>query len=725
MPNSRTKIVKDELLGKSVVESNLEYLSKASKMLASSLDYKTTLGNVARLAVPEIADWCSVTIKNGTQLEELAVAHVDPKKIKWAAKLRRQNPPDPNSNTGVPRILKTGKSELYPVVTDELIVKSARSKEELALIRKLKMSSVMMVPLLLGGKAMGVITFVAAESGRHYTKNDLKIAEEVASRMALAIENSRLYSEAKNVDELQKRLASIVESSDDAIISKSIKGIITSWNKGAEKLYGYKTAEIVGKPVSILMPPDKMDDFPMIMKKLQKGEKIEHYETRRLTKYGKVLDVSITVSPIRNEKGVIIGASKVARDITDRKKADERQKFLEDVSTILGSSIDYETTLKSLGKLIVPYMADYCRIVVLGEKNEIKEISINHTDPKKLGLVRELYNAYRNDNTTSGVQNIIRTGKSEHLNTITKDLLLGSSAKILNIIKELGLQSYMGVPMKVGKRVVGVLTFSSTRADRLYTRSDVALAEELARRAALAIENSRLYSESQKAVSLRDEFISIASHELKTPVTSLKMFLQVTKRQLDDKGVDTKNLDKMNIQINKLTLLIQDLLNVSRFQTGMLDYNDTSFNLEEVVKEVVENVQPTAPKHRIQIKGNIKKNVWGDKERIGQVLTNLLTNAVKYSPEAKKVIIHQVAEKDFAQITVEDFGIGIEKKHLSRLFERFYRVADPREKTFPGLGLGLYISNEIIKRYGGKMNVTSTRGKGSKFSFSLPYTKIK
>jgi PAS domain S-box-containing protein len=523
-------------------------------------------------------------------------------------------------------------------------------------------------------------------------------------------------------NEAQERLAAVVESSDDAIISQNISGIIETWNKGAEQLYGYKSEEIIGKPVSVLIPPEKKDDFPMIIKQLKQGRKVEHYETKRMTKNGRIVDVSITISPIRNDEGKIIGASKVARDITDRKKSEEKQKFLQKASSVLGSSIDYETTLKNLAKLIVPQLADYCRIVVAGESNQVKEINVTHADSKKLPLVKELYEQYKNSsNNRAGVGAILKSGKSEMISKITPEVLSTAKPRLVEIIKELNLQSYMGAPMKIGNRTIGALTFSSTDPERLYTKDDLILAEELARRSALAIENSRLYAESQRAVSLRDEFISVASHELKTPVTSLKLYIQLIKKQAENRGEDTKNLEKMDIQVNKLTGLIQDLLNVSRFQSGKLEYHDEEFDIDDVVDEAIDTIQPTTEIKIIKIDGKNKHSVWGDKDRISQVVANLLTNAIKYSPNADKVIVSSNFKKEFAEVTVQDFGIGIDKKHLPKLFQRFYRVADSTEKTFPGLGLGLYICKEIIKRYGGQMKVVSTKGKGSKFSFSLPY----
>ena len=231
--------------------------------------------------------------------------------------------------------------------------------------------------------------------------------------------------------------------------------------------------------------------------------------------------------------------------------------------------------------------------------------------------------------------------------------------------------------------------------------------------------------ELQKAIGLRDNFISIASHELKTPVTSLKVYAEVLINQFTKKGEKqtTDYLVRMNRQIDKLTLLIHDLLDVSRLQAGHLTFRIENFDLNALVHEVVDNTQQLAHNHRIIIEGKASKRVWGDKDRIGQVLNNLLTNAMKYSPKAKKIVVKLHGEKGEAGVTVKDFGIGISKEHQKKIFNRFYRVNDTNEQTYPGLGMGLYICNEIMKYHGGQITIESKRGKGSLFGFNLPYSK--
>ncbi|MBV9708645.1 MAG: PAS domain S-box protein, partial [Chloroflexi bacterium] len=187
----------EDLAERRRIEYNLRFLSEAGKLLASSLDYQTTLTHVTYLAVPHIADWCSVAMRTEEGIQQLAVAHVDPEKVQWAKELNQKNPPDLHAPTGLPNVLRTGKAEFYPHIDDALLVASARNEEELVLLRTIGFRSVMVVPLLLQGEAIGAITFVTAESGRHYTRADLSMAEELASRAALAIQNARLYREAQ------------------------------------------------------------------------------------------------------------------------------------------------------------------------------------------------------------------------------------------------------------------------------------------------------------------------------------------------------------------------------------------------------------------------------------------------------------------------------------------------------------------------------------------------
>lgn len=234
-------------------------------------------------------------------------------------------------------------------------------------------------------------------------------------------------------------------------------------------------------------------------------------------------------------------------------------------------------------------------------------------------------------------------------------------------------------------------------------------------------------TEKMQQQKQKDEFMGIVSHELKTPVTSLKAFAQVLQHRFSKAGDEqsAKHLSKMDAQINKLAVLISDLLDVTKIEAGKLQFHNDLFSFDELVDEIIDQVQLTTTKHTIHKEGRTNQKIYGDKERIGQVLMNLLTNAIKYSPMSDKVIVKTKRTDHTIMCSVQDFGVGIDKSQHDKVFERFYRVVGNEELTYPGLGLGLYISDQIMKRQGGTLSFESEKGKGSTFTFSLPLTKRK
>ena len=230
-------------------------------------------------------------------------------------------------------------------------------------------------------------------------------------------------------------------------------------------------------------------------------------------------------------------------------------------------------------------------------------------------------------------------------------------------------------------------------------------------------------TDRKKAEKKKDEFISIASHELKTPLTSVKAFTQLLSRYFhnkeDEKAINY--LNRMENQLKRLTVLVEDLLDVSKIQAGKLIFKEDVFVFDEIIEETIAEIQPTTEKHTILKEGDANIRVFADRYRIGQVITNLLTNAIKYSPQGK-IIVKTMADQDNVTVAVQDFGIGIPKIKQAHIFQRFYRVDGGEHDSFPGLGLGLYISSEIMKRHHGKMWVESKEGDGSTFYFTLPIT---
>jgi signal transduction histidine kinase len=220
----------------------------------------------------------------------------------------------------------------------------------------------------------------------------------------------------------------------------------------------------------------------------------------------------------------------------------------------------------------------------------------------------------------------------------------------------------------------------------------------------------------------KDNFLGIASHELKTPVTSVKGYTQFLERKFRKLGDNASAdlLGKMNIQVDRLSVLISDLLDVTKMNNGRIQFNAKPFDFNQMVEEVIDEMQRTSEKHHIGRQLTFKGTVNSDRERIYQVVVNLISNAIKYSPESNRIIVYTEDHGNEVQLCVQDFGIGISRDKKDKVFEQFYRVSGTKEHTFPGLGLGLYISSEIVKRMNGRIWVSSTEGKGSTFCFAIP-----
>jgi PAS domain S-box-containing protein len=236
------------------------------------------------------------------------------------------------------------------------------------------------------------------------------------------------------------------------------------------------------------------------------------------------------------------------------------------------------------------------------------------------------------------------------------------------------------------------------------------------------VANYRDITERKKLEQQKEEFIGIASHELKTPVTSIKAYAQILHQHFieTEDMQSAKLVDKMNHQIDRLTKLIIDLLDVTKISAGQLQFKEEEFDLNELIKEIVGEMQHTTLKHNIIMQLHDSPKIMGDRERTGQVFTNLLSNAIKYSPEADKIIVSATPEQGEVIICVQDFGIGMTEEMQKKVFQRFFRVMETTKNTYPGLGLGLYIAAEIVKRQGGRVWVNSRIGEGSSFCFSLP-----
>lgn len=547
-------------------------------------------------------------------------------------------------------------------------------------------------------------------------------------------------------DATQAQLAALVQSSDDAIIGTDLDSTITNWNPGAERLYGYTAAEAIGTSTTLIVPPDCHAEVDGFMDRIRRGERIEHFETRRVRKDGSLVDVSVSISPVRNASGAITGAATIARDVTEHRRLDaERQRLLErehaarsqveaserrlrflaEASEILSRSLEHETTLATVARLAVPALGDWCTIDVLEENGTLRRVALSHPDPDKERYARELERRYPAD--PSSPTSPLRTGESVLMSEIPDELLVtvASDEEHLALLRGLGLRSAIAVPLQARGRVLGVLTLISAESAQRYDRDDLSLLEDLARRAALAVDNARLFRQAQAMLALREEFLSIASHELKTPLTALHLQIQVLTRWLtgDDSGMPARDrtrqiLEGVDRQMKRLSRLVNDLLDVARIGAGRLDVERREIDLTALVAEVVDrfHVEVAASGSAITVRGE-PVTVWADPFRVDQVVTNLLSNAIRYG-EGRPIEITVDRQPGAGRVQVRDHGIGIAAHQIQLVFDRFERVAVSH--NYGGLGLGLYIARQIVEAHGGRVLVESAEGKGSVFTVELP-----
>ncbi|HVV49262.1 MAG TPA: GAF domain-containing sensor histidine kinase, partial [Polyangia bacterium] len=595
------------------IERRSRFLISASAALSESLDYERTLQRLAELSVPDMADWCTVTVVDAQgNARRLAVVHGDPAKQELVAEYKRKFPPDEHRSGHLTAVLRGGAASLSVHVSDDDLVRAAQTEDHLRIMRGLGCASCVIVPMMVRGEILGVISLMRAEGRPAYGRVDVETAEELAHRAALAIDNARLYREA------------------------------------------------------------------------------------------------------RRREGTM--------------------RFFAEASTLLSSSLDHVSICQRLAHLVVPSFADWCG-VELGEEGRLRSIAIAHVDGAKVALAEEMRRRYPPDPASAhGPHAVLRTGRPELVPEITPQMLERGARdpEHLRFIRALGLRSVLIVPLVAGGRPIGVLNLVWAESERRYGLEDLEMMRELGRRAGLAVENARLYDEARAAVKLRDEFLSIASHELKTPLTSLRLkvdgILRVTAKA-DQGAIDlgklTTRVQGVDKQLVRLTELVDALLDVSRAAAGQLQLRLEDVDLAAVAQGAAERFKDDLASAGCSLSvvvsgpAGTKAPILGrwDRLRLDEVITNFLSNAIKYGA-GKPIQIRVSASETTATIEVEDQGIGISPDDQQRLFGRFARAVSPEH--YGGFGLGLWIVKLLVEAMGGEVAVRSAVGAGSVFSAELP-----
>lgn len=530
--------------------------------------------------------------------------------------------------------------------------------------------------------------------------------------------------QAIEISDKTSRLASIVDTTDDIIISIDTLGIIKTWNKAAERMFGYAAEEVIGLSLDIIIPEDRDEEAKYIQRMVNDGGGVDHFDTVRVSKDGTLLNLSITVSPIKDDKGVVTGASKIARDISATLNAQaailkytSHLETVNEVTKSISEKLDLEVILQKVTDATTQLTGAkfgaffYHKRDSVGNVYKLYALSgVPKAHFEHLGMPRETTLFHP---TFQGVS-VIRIAD------VTSDNRYGTQGPHHGMPNgHLAVRSYLAVPVvSYSGEVIGSLLYGHPQPN-MFTEEHEGLVVAIAAQAAIGVDNAMLYEKTLHLNDRKDEFIGLASHELKTPLASVSGYLQLLSRQTTD-VISQQFLRKALLQVNRLVSLVNDLLDVSKIEAGKLKFNASAFDMETLTRDAIELVRNTNPSHRILLRVAPGDYTFeADGQRIEQVIVNLLSNAIKYSPKADEVSVEISASATEVKFTVTDSGIGIPADKINHLFSRFYRV-DDASSNISGLGIGLYLCQEIVRRHHGKIWVLSELGDGSTFYFTLP-----
>jgi PAS domain S-box-containing protein len=527
-----------------------------------------------------------------------------------------------------------------------------------------------------------------------------------------------------------RRLAALVESSEDAIVSKDLNGIVTSWNPAATRMFGYSAEEMIGESIRKIIPNDRQDEEDTVLARIRSGHRVDDFETIMQDKYGRAFEIALTVSPIRDDEGRVVGASKIARDISESvrlRQMAERQVAIVNRLSRIGATV--ASTLKR--ETIVQTVTDAAAELTEAEFGAFcynpAEMPVGRAfSPYTLpGTSRDAFSAFLQAGASPMFGPTFNGNDPLRIDDVTADPRFrddprfnpGTTGRLL-------IRSYLAVPVKsVRGEVLAGLFFGHSQA-AFFTKEHEELAGGIATWASVALQNARLYVEAQEANRIKDEFLAVLSHELRTPLNSIMGYARLLRGGILSGDKAQRGLETLERNVTLLTQIVEDVLDVSRIVAGKIRLDVQAVDLPVVVHEAIATIVPAADAKGVRIQATIDPRVGpisGDPDRLQQVVWNLLTNAVKFTPRHGRVQVRLASVNSHVEIVVSDTGIGIPPEFLPHVFERFRQADSTTTRKVGGLGLGLSIVRHIAEMHGGTVQASSPgEGQGATFRVSLP-----
>ena len=626
---------------------------------------------------------------------------------------------------------------------------------ERAYFESLGLQSVAVVPVFVGETWWGFLGFAHDAAEREWARATISALRAAAATLGAAIYRNRVEEALREdvrqrqlvEEELRAREAQLAEAQSIAHVGSWVWDIATNELHGSAELY-----RIYGfEPDSALSPGVILqrvhpDDFDLVRQTIDaavadgKSFKVKHRIVRPPDDI-RFFDVEGRV--VVDEAGVpaqIIGAGQDVTEqheaeITARKLIEEQSRrsaaedeqrraaFLADASRVLGASFDYHTTLARLARLAVPSFADFCTVDILDRNGAIQRLGIAHADPAKEPLLHNITKWVRAGSPlVPHLHRALMDGEPTLIPEIDGTLIGQNAldAEHEEVIRALAPTSLASVPLMLADKIIGALVWYTTDNSRRYDERDLALAEELARRAALAVENARLYHESEQATRSRDQMLSVVAHDLRNPLNTMLMAAELLADAAPPDSAMRRQAAIVQRAGERMDRLVQDLLDVKRIESGRLDVEPRRMSSHALVLEAVETLRALAASSSIDVALDTSDEhppVMADPHRVHQVFSNLIGNAVKFTPRGGRVVIRCNPVQGAMQFEVRDTGPGIAAEHLPHIFGQFWQA---NRRDHRGIGLGLAIAKGIVEAHGGKIWVESEPGEGSSFFFTLP-----
>lgn len=566
-------------------------------------------------------------------------------------------------------------------------------------------------------------------------------------RMVRDITDRLRFEEAVRLSEA--KFSGIISIATDAVVSVDEEQRIVLFNQGAERIFGWTAEEVIGRPLSTLLPERVRGRHDAHLRHFAEGPVAakrmgERQEIFGLRKDGTEFPAEASISRLELPGARLFTA--VLRDVTERKQAEEavaqalareqaaraeaeaageRTRFLAEAGARLSESLDRETVLRTLAQVAVPMLADWCVVFLRDDDGQVRRVAAAHRDPGREPLTRELLGLAAHTGPTHPVTRAMESREPVLDVELPEDWIsrVAAGDEHARILRELGMHAVLVVPLFVRDQVMGALEMVMTDAARRFDDAAVSVARELASRAALAVENTRLYGAAQNAIRAREDVLHVVSHDLGNSLSAIIVTTTVLLRTLPEEQASEelrKRITSIRDLARRMQRLRQDLLDVASIESGRLAIEWDAWDPGGLAAEALESFAALAAEKGLRLEGDVPPDLpqlEGDRERIMQVLANLLGNAVKFTPADGRVGLHVQADEGEVRFEVSDTGPGIPAEHIGHVFDRFWKV---RTANRQGAGLGLAIAKGIVEAHDGRIWVRSIEGEGSTFVFTLP-----